>query len=237
VAKPESTAGEHQAIDVFDREAAEWLTQLRAADRSVGGSLTERLLWLLRFSGCRRSDLVALKSSQLAKLRAEVSSFAQGAKMNMSGPSLSAGEVADLAETLADAISNLIDGDPKGPGWYFSPWNFGRLYRAIQPRTFAAYWFGEPRPVFMMAASELLAAEGRRIRTCAWQPCSKVFVRRKGGRFCSNACSQKARTSTYKKLLGPEEWGKRRHGYYQAKLKKEKGEAVAKKARQRIQKD
>jgi hypothetical protein len=205
----------------FDREAIEWFSRLKAARTRIGSGPLERLCWLLRFATHTREELSALDVPALAELGAEVWSFAaQGKAGNMTRDArkpVSASELADLVETVSEALRKLCGPNPDVAGWHFEPTKFGSLHHAIQARTFRGYYFGDFRPVFVMAVANLLTAEGSRIKNCA--QCSQLFVRRKRGAYCSTACSQKARTARYRNTQGPQ-WKEKRHAYYLAQMEK-----------------
>jgi hypothetical protein len=214
----------------FDREAHEWFRRLAGARARVGRTPISRLSWLLNFAADMPEKLSALDQSALADLAAAIWTFAElgrvGTMTRDASKPVSASEVADLAQTVSEGIKRLCGPEPDVAGWQFEPAKFGRLHRAVQARTFQNYYFGDFRPVFLMAVADLLREEGRRIKTCAWGQCSRFFVRRKRGAYCSGACSQKARTKRYRDAQGPE-WRKKRHAYYVREVQKLKGRAVA----------
>jgi hypothetical protein len=199
-----------------DRLAVEWSRSLASARGRIGRTPIERLIWLLQFAIHTREGLSAFDASALAELGAEVWSFAEHSQMYMSrdgSKSISADELLDLVEAMGEGIRRLCGPSPDAAGWHFEPAKFGSLHRAVQAQTFRTYYFGDFRPVFLMGAAELLSREGRRIKTCAWPLCSRLFVRRKRGAYCSRACSQKARTKRHRDKRGSQ-WREQRHAYY-----------------------
>jgi hypothetical protein len=221
----------------FDRSWKEWSRRRASAQTRTGRTPIERLRWLLGFATRTRQELCACDKSELANIAAEVWTFAERVGMNMNRDAskpVSADELAALAETIKDGLDRLCGAKPDVAGWHFEPLKFGNLNYAIQAQTFRSYYFGDYRPVFLMGAAELLSQEGRRIRKCAWTDCSRLFVRRKRGAYCSAACSQKARTKRHQDTQGAEALRKKRHDYYVRQVEKLRGKSVAKKVRARM---
>ena len=124
-------------------------------------------------------------------------------------------EMGDLAGQLNAAIRGLLDGQP----WMLTVGKTGLVWRAVT-QSFTPSWGGDRREIFLMAALDLLVAEGSRISRCAWEPCGKLFVRRKRGAYCSRSCSQKARTAKYRDRIGEEKWREKRHEIYEQRMRK-----------------
>jgi hypothetical protein len=194
-----------------------------------------------------------LDALRLRDLALELWAFAERVGWNMSSPITtikpedklpdlpgglaSAPEIADSAEMVADAISKLCGPSADPGGWHFEPAKFGTVVHGVRAQTFRPYYFGDFKPVFLIAASDLLSQEGRRVANCAKPGCSRVFVRRKRGLYCSGACSQKERTATLRRTLGEEKWSKMRHEQYRRQVAREKGKSVAAKVRMRSRKE
>jgi hypothetical protein len=224
----------------IEHEADEWFTRLKAARGRIGRTPLERLRWLLNFCAITRSELIVRDPSELVDLGAEVCSFAELAGMNMNrdaSKAISVEDLADLTEAVRQGMA-LLHGPTLDPaGWHFEPSRFGSLNVAIQARTFRRYYFGDWRPVFLMGVLDLLTHEGRRITNCARSECSRLFVRRKRGSYCSGACSQKERTATRRRKVGEKEWSEMRHEQYRRHVAKEKGKSVATKVQRRSRKE
>jgi hypothetical protein len=215
--------------------------QLDAGRARIGNTPIERLRWLLRFSSRTRKELAAATQAALVALEAEVWAFALfvGARGEMTtrdpdSPPLPS-DIADLAEEVARGMNVLCSPEPHlNTGWVVEPSKFGNWFRRITP-DFRSWYGGNYRPVFLMAASDLLTAEGHRIASCGH--CSQLFVRRKRGAYCSTACSQKARTDRYRAALGEERWREKRHGHYVRLIEQQKGKKVAAKVKMRPRKE
>jgi hypothetical protein len=101
--------------------------------------------------------------------------------------------------------------------------------RSIVPR-----WGGKLRTRLLMAAVDLLEAEGDRIRRCL--SCGKLFVRRKRGAYCSTACSTKTRSALFR-MRHREELRKNRIEYYDQKIKRKYGDQALRRLRERRRKN
>jgi hypothetical protein len=141
---------------------------------------------------------------------------------------LKAKELDDLSAKLRAGFDALL----AGAMWLLSIENLTANLTSPRHGPPRAFYAGELSAVLTMAARDLLAHEAGRIARCAAPDCSRLFVRQKRGAYCSKRCSQRARTLRHRASFSEEEWRKRRHAYYKAKIDREKGPAVAAKIRQ-----
>src|SRR5215469_7451473 len=215
------------------------------ATERVGVTPLKRLQWLLKFSAATEKDFSALSKSKLAEREWELIVFAEERHQGFLIPRFSAKELGVLAEAFGKALSFLREAGPYdvgGPGsrsdgssalgWHFDPSLFHRLDRVIEARTFRTHYEGDLSGVFLMAAIDLLEAEGRRITKCSWAPCGKLFIKRKRGLFCSPSCSRKGRTHRYIESHR-EQISESRHEAYVKSVEKLKGKAVARRVQRR----
>lgn len=82
---------------------------------------------------------------------------------------------------------------------------------------------GKLRTRVLLAAVDLLEAEGDRIGRCL--SCEKLFVRRKRGAYCSPACSTKTRSALFR-MRHRQKLRKKRREYYERRIRREYGEKV-----------
>jgi hypothetical protein len=228
--------GEISVRQKLEAEAERWLTALQAADQRIGRAAVA-LDWLLRLTETAESErLSKLTRSQLANLDAEIYAFIEPMAPAGSGARpepIDRDALMRMALQLRQGITNLADGRP----WSFHVTNLRRhLNRPkgseiIKSGYSAEHW----EAAFLMRAADLITKHGARIHRCALKACRRLFVRHKGGLYCSKACSQKERTERMKRALERkgESFSARRHLYYVHTLERQRNKAVASKARRR----
>jgi len=80
------------------------------------------------------------------------------------------------------------------------------------------------RGAFLSSAIQRVGAQYEHISECQAAGCSRLFVKRKAGRYCSGKCSQRTRSRRFYEQHR-EELSDRRHNAYVERIKKEKGAA------------
>jgi hypothetical protein len=220
-------------VKKMEGETGEWLEALLAGRRRIGRTDLARLEWLLRFAEmAERSELL---DERRAGLEAEVYAFIWSAGPAGSGPrpeELSTDTILRLQLRLRQGLAHLA----AGRSWAFRVTDLERYVGPIPKVGFrSGYLAQNPEPAFLMRAADLITEEGARIRRCGWKDCGRLFVRHKGGLYCSKPCSQKARTNRLKRELEKrgENWTERRHSYYVRKIERLHGKATAAKVRRR----
>ena len=151
-------------------------------DRSlskVGTSDLSRLAWLL--DALNDAEERGASEQNHAELEAEANSFCEpvGSVIGSRGSRESLNEL--LRELGADVRDML-----KGSSFDLE---IPSLTLAVMP-TGELRYMGTANALFRLAVAKLLEGQRQRIKVCARPGCSKLFVRRKRGLYCSRRCSQ-----------------------------------------------
>jgi len=203
--------------DLFDQ--LEHRRTLRAA-RLLGKSDLSRLRWLLRFAESA-DDLPRLPPEKFVKLSAQIEAFAEraGSLARNQGEDLTIDSAASLAGIVRDGLRAYANGEtsPDFPGL-----DFEHLQLSPVPGSGRSPWRGPWRSLFLIAVGEVLGSEGGRFRFCparaGFWPCSRLFVKRKRGTYCSTTCSQRERTRRFR--ADAEAYSRRRHRYYEEQVRR-----------------
>jgi hypothetical protein len=86
-------------------------------------------------------------------------------------------------------------------------------------------FIASPNTAALLNVADWLAAEGSRLRRCA--KCKRLFVKVKGGRYCSIECSRARRYARFVRRHGHDELSRRRRNRYHKWVEREKGPAIA----------
>jgi len=209
---------------MFEAEAEHWLAALGAANTRIGRTPIARLEWLLHFAEPER--LAELTRTQFGELEGEAYAFIGPLAPAGSGsrpPALDRDSVMRVALQVRQGIVGLST----GRRWSFHVTALRRHVSPLPKGGFISSYSAENwQPAFLMRAADLMVEQGTRIRRCAWKDCGRLFLRRKGGLYCSKACSQKERTARMEQKLGQEGWSQRRHSYYERKMRQLYGQKV-----------
>lgn len=189
----------------------------------------QRLLWLVAFGALTRNEIAKLSEFQLARLRSQVWSFPYRTMTLGSDDTLAPKKIAELASKVGAGIRALMRGDPWRPKIGSITLYVALRNEQAQLRYIADHWDG-----FLLEAGELIASEGKRLRKCAHGVCQKVFVANKRQTFCGERCAQIERAERFRRRHGSKALSERRHERYVKKVRRTKGDAVARKVRWRI---
>lgn len=197
----------------------------------IGRTPLARLQWLLRF---------AVEPEQCVDSGGEVFAFASfgvgehGLALTLArhSPPMPAGEtVLHLAEQVRQGLIALLDGQP----WIIEATALKRYVRRRKHDGgfISGYSAEHWEPAFLMRAADLIVEHGARIQPCGRAGCGRLFVRRKGGRYCSKRCSQQERTTRLRRARGEQAWSERRHSAYRRRVERLHGKELAAKVRRR----
>ena len=155
-----------------------------SAEAKVGFTDVSRLAWLLELLNRSQESIAVGSEQERVDLEAQVVAFAKpvGMASGGHGSSLSLKDLKGLARDIRASILGMLQG--------------ASLTIDIPKLTFtsstgsASVYIGHPNAIFRLAVAKLVETEKRRIKLCARPDCDRLFVRRKGGLFCSRQCSQ-----------------------------------------------
>jgi hypothetical protein len=164
----------------------------------VGRTDKERLAWLLQFA--ERQIDVSDQDNELEELLAEIAAFAiaEGWHTRLHArPSLHRDDIKQLITEVRGGLRNLT-ADPSRP-WDFrtADRNLTWSVRRDPAGHRVVYQNGDLADVFIWQAHQLVTHALEMLGTC--RRCSRCFViRRRGQRYCSNACSQAVRNARFR---------------------------------------
>ena len=147
------------------------------SSRSHRPKPADRLAWLLSFAQRSPASIRELSGHRLELIQREIWNFPRQVFAKGAGDwsDLTADRIAALAGEMAGVINSLSRHEPSAVTiegalikLYIDP-----TFRNSKPR-----YITDRITAFKLEAAELLAAEGHRVRRCAW--CQKLFVRKKG---------------------------------------------------------
>jgi hypothetical protein len=202
--------GDHQAAKVQHRALQRW-------------SVIERLEWLLKFVQRSESEF---NSEQLEQLIDECLNFCSASQetgdlgpLTIAFRKVSEDYLKKLAKEVRDGIDQVQGkmwmvpmSDPLG--------EHGYVFRCLGPGYRVSYYVNGLHQAFVLAAMDVLAAEGRRIARCERKPCAKLFVRRKRGKYCSATCRERVKLERFiEGKGGAEGYSAYRHEKYQQRLR------------------
>jgi hypothetical protein len=96
----------------------------------------------------------------------------------------------------------------------------GYVFRCLGPGYRVSYYVNGLHQAFVLAAMDVLAAEGKRIARCERQSCAKLFVRRKRGKYCSATCRERVKLERFiEGKGGAQGYSAYRHEKYQQLLR------------------
>ena len=155
-----------------------------SAEAKVGFTDVSRLAWLLELLNRSQESIAVGSEQERVDLEAQVVAFAKpvGMASGGHGSSLSLKDLKGLARDIRASILGMLQG--------------ASLTIDIPKLIFtsstgsASVYIGHPKAIFRLAVAKLVETEQRRIKLCARPDCDRLFVRRKGGLFCSRQCSQ-----------------------------------------------
>lgn len=188
----------------------------------VGNSNLLRLSWIVSFAEAADS-VERLSPVKFERLIHKIETFAKMAGSTSYKP----GERIDIAETLrlAMMVRDGLRAYANGSSWDLPHLDFDGLGLSLMLKSNRSPWVGPWRTLFMIATADLLRAEGSRLRLCpsrpGFWPCSRIFVRRKSGLYCSKECSQYERTRRSRKHT--KKSSDKRHQAYVRSKQKETG--------------
>jgi hypothetical protein len=210
------------------------LRQLMRSSALIGKSDLTRLNWLVRFAE-RADSIRRLAPEKLDRLADQIRAFARPAGSILFRPEERI-EIADALE-LALFVRDGLRAYANKSSWDFSQSDFVGLGSSLVPGSDRGPWVAPWRSLFMFAVATLASAEIGRLRLCPSQPgfwpCSRLFIKRKSGLYCSKKCSQHERTSRLRGNNDSEEASerrqeasKRRHQAYVQKVLRNAGRKI-----------
>jgi hypothetical protein len=215
--------------------AARWLSQLTKAQRTVGRSPIAQLKWVLKFAQRKREDFFHLSAEETEQLEAEIYAFCHTKDYEPKGgvgprpARLFAQGIAEIADPVLRGIRQFI----APQGWRFSIGQLSRLVKRNPKRNkIVGVKQAEVPDLVLITTADLIESEGLRIKACARSGCKRFFVKVKRGAYCGKSCSQKARNQRFR-TKHHSELTERRHRYYVAQIRRERGDAVARKVKRR----
>ena len=209
-----------------------YAARIKRAREVVGSRPVDRLKWLLDFA--QQSETETKIGATFEAVYAEVSEFTA---LSLPGAAIvfppdAAGVMAlrrathtTIAQWVKEGEVSLVSGE------------HGQLVHVLSkargPRGPVSYYHGAARAALLEACARLLEAEGGRVARCARSGCGRLFVKVKRGAYCSKRCSQSMRTSRFRSSHSKEELSEARHRAYKAKVRKQRGPAMAGKVSRR----
>lgn len=196
--------------------------------KSKAASVQKRLTWLLHFAEFTEAQIMSLPKNELLQLRHEAWCFPECTITEGGDEELSIGAVVGLAIKLGSGLRALMRGEP----WLNSV-GPTKLYLRLKNNQAERRYISSHTDGFWLEAIELIATHSRRLRRCQRGTCRKLLAANKRQRFCSSACSQAMRTERFLTNHSRDELSAKRHARYIEQIRRQKGQAVAKKVRRR----
>lgn len=175
--------------------------RLEQALKRLGREPAQRLGWLLKFA---EEDIDSLSPGRLVDLYDEMSAFEHRQKADViavEGDRVyqrKHWDDEDVVRSVQRKFKALMDDlFQKGKCYYDVEAQFS-LYRDPSGGRIEQGFGADSEIRFFLAAFELLALEGHRVRNCAEPKCNRLFAATKRQAFCSPQCSQRVRTAKYR---------------------------------------
>jgi hypothetical protein len=179
-----------------------WKARYREAQRRVGETAEQRLRWLVDFG---QEDVQTLSRGRAIDLDDEIRAFSatgvptpdlghQAVGLPLEVLEDEGDRVRKLQQQWRDALQQLVE---RGVFFYQATANYA-LGRHLDGMI--EYTINAPRePAFFLAIFRLIAQQGARIRQCAADDCTRIFVGPLRQTFCGSRCAQRMRTNRFRK--------------------------------------
>jgi hypothetical protein len=199
------------------------------AARRVGSEPKKQLAWLLEFA--QRDERSFFEGEPLEKALGEIDYFTLAAwdSMTLVRPN-GCRELSAFAAFIREGVIGLIEGREwrlnligAGHEQHFIFSRFVQRQLPDDPRIRTTYRCNDQLAVARWLAQELIAAKLASIAKCRRPACGRLFVVNKRQEYCSPRCSQIERSATWRNK-NPVKASDLRHGAYERKVKREKGE-------------